>query len=80
VGRLAFHNNPGAYTSVITVDGIVVGWIDLTGPNAYAANTQGTLSAIDGVTGPTIQDVQNGIARIVQAGNVSLVLSVTMEP
>jgi hypothetical protein len=36
--------------------------------------------AIDGATGPTIQDVQNGIARIVQAGNVSLVLSVTMEP
>jgi hypothetical protein len=79
VGRLAFHDNRGADTSVITVDGYVIGWINRTGQGIYAVNTNGRLAAIDGVTGPTLLDVQNHVGRIIQAGNVTLVLPVSME-
>jgi hypothetical protein len=80
VGRLAFQDNPGAHTSAITVDGQVVGWINQTDRGSYTANTNGRLSAIDGVTGHSMLDVQNHITRIVQAGNVTLVIPVSTLP
>jgi hypothetical protein len=79
VGRLAFHDNPGAHTSAITVDGQVVGWINSTDRGSYTANTN-RAPAIDGVTGNSILDAQNHITRIVQAGNVTLVIPVSMLP
>jgi hypothetical protein len=80
VGRLAFHDNPAAHTSAITVDGQVIGWINQTDRGSYTASTNGRASAIDGVTGKSMLDVQNHITRIVQAGNVTLVIPVSMLP
>ena len=80
MGRLAFHDNPSAHASVITVDGYFIGWVYLTDQGTYATNTNGRLAAIDGVTGHFMLDVQNHIARIVQTGNVSLVIPVSMDP
>jgi len=79
VGRLAFYDNPAAHTSAITVDGQVIGWINQT-DRGYTASTNGRASAIDGVTGKSMLDVQNHITRIVQAGNVTLVIPVSMLP
>lgn len=80
MGRLAFYDNPAAHTSAITVDGQVIGWINRTDRGSYTANTNGRASAIDGVTGNSLLDVQNHITRIVQAGNVTLVIPVSMLP
>jgi gentisate 1,2-dioxygenase len=63
-----------------TVDGQVIGWINPKARGSYTANTNGRVSAINGITGHSMLDVQNHIIRIVQPDHVILVIPVSTLP
>ena len=71
MARLKAYENPGGHSAVLTVDGAVVGWIDLTGKDTYSVNTQGRVPALDGISAGSPRAAWSHVVQRVQAGGVT---------
>lgn len=70
MARIQCKENPGRLSAVITVDGIVIGSIAMTGSGAYSIRTEGLVPAIDGVSGTSPHDAWNAAVPMILAGGV----------
>lgn len=67
MARIQCKENPGRLSAVITVDGVAVGEIVMTGPGTYSIRTEGRVPAIDGVSGASPHSAWNAAVPIILA-------------
>lgn len=66
---LKAHRNPRG--AVLTVDGDVVGGIELTAKGVYTVDTKGKIPAIDGLSGASTDDACKAVSGCVMGGGVT---------
>ena len=75
MAKLMLNKNPLGQSAVLTAEGVVVGWISLTGKNTFTAQCA-DIPAIDGISGNSVDAAWDAIKLKINQGNVVLKISV----